>query len=124
MSKTSNLYWEKYKRITEDSKLEILDTKFHSETKVGLKKRSGRRVGNNVVSYSVRYPTQILVLDKVSGKQTWVNVLDEGAYKYVTGTYSYNEYKDHQTRNAINGIGCFLIFILSLFAFGLLLNSL
>ncbi|WP_047986074.1 hypothetical protein [Ornithinibacillus californiensis] len=119
MNRIEKLHWEKYKEIQEVTELEIIDTEYYNESQVGLKKRSGRRVGNDVARYNIKYPKKILVYDKSIDKKHWISVVSEESFKYVTGEYDYSEYIEHRRRAVFIRISSLLLLIVSLFAFGL-----
>lgn len=122
MDNVENHYRNQYSKIIRDTKRDIVDTRYYnSGTKIGLKKRSGRRVGNDVIKYSISYPTHVCVID--DGQKRWIDIGTESGYKYMIKQYDYSDYKAKKDQENTDAIGVLFValvafFLIFIFLFG------
>jgi hypothetical protein len=105
-----NMYAESYKKFQEKSIYKIISVEDANAGKstVGLQKRSGRRVGNNVVRV---YKDPCIVKVEVeleNGERVWISNNDLGV-KFVSGEWNYKQYKAAQKRDTFY---CFLFLLI------------
>jgi hypothetical protein len=111
------MYADSYKKFQEKSIFKIIsvDDANAGKSTVGLQKRSGRRVGNNVVRV---YKDPCIVKVEVEledGERVWISNNDFGI-KFVSGEWDYKQYKTAQKKDTFYVFVLLVIMIVGLYS--------